>query len=152
MLVLRSLRLGGPRQSSTFHSPGSSIPVALRANLPDELRMQNRTFSLLAATIAALTTAAGAAQAEVPCWPAIDVVTSTLPELVAKEARHTWRGLPVEFECRGREVGSITVRWGAAAGTLSDARSAVAALGSHLTADTSTAVRGGRRSLHPGGR
>ena len=34
------------------------------------------------------------------------------------------------------------MRWGAAAGTLSDARSAIAALGSHLTADTSTAVRG----------
>ena len=79
-----------------------------------------------------------------PCWPAIDAMATALPELVpGVDARLGWRGLPVEIACRGRDIAAITVRWSAAApGTLSDARSAIAALGARLTADSATAVRG----------
>lgn len=99
---------------------------------------------MLATLVAALASSgrAGIAGAAVECWPAIEAISSSLPELVGSDARQSWRGLPVELECRGRDVGKITVSWRAGAGSLSDARSAIAALGSHLTADTATAVRG----------
>ena len=101
-----------------------------------------RTSALVPAAMLALSAGVTAARDEPPCWPAIDTAATNLPELVQQDGHHTWRGLPVEFECRGREIGSVTVRWSVkAAGSLADARSAVSALGSRLTADTATAVR-----------
>jgi hypothetical protein len=99
-------------------------------------------------------TATEAAQLTATCEIAIKALSAHLPELTARAPGYEWRGLPTELHCDSEGgVQSVTLHWREGRGLLSDARSAIAALGARLTGDTATAIRGAfDRCLTAGGR
>ena len=79
----------------------------------------------------------------VTCQSAIKDLSAHLPELSTTDAEYRWRGLPTAFQCDAHGAGkSISLRWKEGQGLLSDARAAIGALGSRMTGDTATAIRG----------